>query len=143
MRDKIGSASRWLTDDFETAKLLSPKRKTSQAETLEALADEQLAHFHIDPGSEFGAALRDASLRLYQAQTDVNTLWRVTVETIDGLDRKDRVAYFNAKKFLCFQIAKVLDIAEGTVKSRIHRARQALRSELRGVVSGAAEGAAP
>ena len=34
---------------------------------------------------------------------------QLTLETIDGLDRKDRVAYFNAKKFLCFQIAKVLD----------------------------------
>ncbi len=122
MRDKIGSASRALTDDFEAAKLLSPKRKTSQAETLEALADEQLEHFHIDPGSEFGAALRDAALRLYQAHTDVNTLWEVTVRTINELDRKDRVAYFNAKKFLCFQIAKVLD----TLQNPFRKAYQSL-----------------
>ena len=39
------------------------------------------------------------------------------------------------------EIAKILDIAEGTVKSRIHRARQALRTELRGALHGAAEGA--
>ena len=30
-------------------------------------------------------------------------------DTLHGLDRKDRVAYFNAKRFACFQLAKVLD----------------------------------
>tara|TARA_B100001146_G_C15883066_1_gene306912 strand:- start:198 stop:422 length:225 start_codon:yes stop_codon:yes gene_type:complete len=32
------------------------------------------------------------------------------------------------------EIAEVLGIAEGTVKSRIHRARQALRVELQGLM---------
>ena len=40
------------------------------------------------------------------------------------------------------EISRILGIAEGTVKSRIHRARKALRSQLRGVLSGAIEGAA-
>lgn len=37
------------------------------------------------------------------------------------------------------EIAKVLDIAEGTVKSRIHRARQALRKELQDQLGDKAE----
>ncbi len=41
------------------------------------------------------------------------------------------------------EVALVLRLAEGTVKSRIHRARRALRKELRGVLSGDSEGATP
>jgi RNA polymerase sigma-70 factor (ECF subfamily) len=41
------------------------------------------------------------------------------------------------------EIAEVLGVAEGTVKSRIHRARQALRAELKGLLGGAKEGVVP
>ena len=41
------------------------------------------------------------------------------------------------------EVARVMDLAEGTVKSRIHRARRALREELRDVLREEREGAAP
>jgi RNA polymerase sigma-70 factor (ECF subfamily) len=41
------------------------------------------------------------------------------------------------------EIATILGVAEGTVKSRIHRARQALRVELKGLLADAKKGATP
>ncbi|MDT8436177.1 MAG: PLP-dependent transferase [Gemmatimonadota bacterium] len=112
-----------MTDrDFAASRLLSPRRRTTAAADVEALADEQLAHFGIDPESDYGRALRAAALNLYRAQADVTRLWEITLETIDGLDPKDRVALFNAKKFLSFQMAKVLD----TFQNPFRRVYQAL-----------------
>lgn len=95
--------------DVGAAKVLSPRRTTTQAASLEGLAREQLAHFNIDGDSPYGQALYQTALDLYRAQADVSKLWTITMDTLRQLSRKDRLAYFNAKKFLCFQLAKVLD----------------------------------
>ncbi|CAM2065853.1 PLP-dependent transferase [Sulfidibacter corallicola] len=97
------------TTDFDAAKILSPLRKTSSAQSVQQLADEQLAHFGIAPDSEFGQTLHRAATSLYDLHMDVQRMWELTTRTLKDLDRGDRVAYFNAKKFLCFQLAKVLD----------------------------------
>ena len=92
-----------------TSKLLSPRRKTTAATDGPALAREQLAHFHIDPASPVGAPLLRFAERLYAAHDDLNALWAATTRELARLPRGDRLALFNAKKFLAFQLAKLLD----------------------------------
>jgi len=95
--------------DLSAARLLSPRRKTTNQVDIDGLAQEQLHHFGIDPTSAYGHVLLQACTRLYEAHTTVSQLWDVTIDTIDNLDKEDRIAYFNAKKFLSFQVAKILD----------------------------------
>ena len=98
-----------MTQTFESARILSPRRKSTQAHDIDSLALEQLHHFGIDPESQYGKAMEDAARHLYEAKADVARLWEITNETIQELPQEDRMAYFNAKKFLCFQLAKILD----------------------------------
>ncbi len=94
---------------FEAAKILSPKRNTTEATNVDELALEQLDHYGIDESSDYGKALKDTVTSLYNAQSDMSRMWQITNETIESLDKKDKIAYFNAKRFLSFQLAKILD----------------------------------
>ena len=105
---------------------LSPRRRTTSADGADALVAEQLAHFRIDPASEYGKTLSSVVGRLYACGSDLEQLWRVTADTIDSLDRSDRIAWFNAKKFLSFQIAKLLD----TLMNPMRRTYQSLGYDL-------------
>lgn len=89
--------------------MLSPKRNSTDATTARGLAEEQLNHFYIDPNTEFGETLLRIVERMYESQGDVSHLWKLTLETMNSLDQNDRIQRFNAKKFLSFQLAKVLD----------------------------------
>ena len=111
--------------DFLIAKQLSPRRKTSTAQDIPSLAQEQLAHFSIDPQSEMGQALSQLAINIYQANIEMHRLWDVSINTLSELDRSDRIAYFNAKKFLCFQLAKLLD----TLQNPFRRTYQSLVEE--------------
>jgi O-acetylhomoserine/O-acetylserine sulfhydrylase-like pyridoxal-dependent enzyme len=70
---------------------------------------EQLAHFAIDPGTELGRSLGRLAGHIYRANVELHQLWELTVREMATLERRDRIAAFNAKKFLCFQLAKLLD----------------------------------
>ncbi len=104
------------TKDIASARQLSPLRHSTAANGIDALVEEQLRHFSIDPHGSYGEALTRLTCSLYQANVAANDLWRATFETIAGLDRRDRVAYFNAKRFACFQLAKILDTLQNPLR---------------------------
>lgn len=95
--------------DITRARRLSPKRNSTQAADIPSLVAEQLVHFGIDSKSVFGEKLAKVATRLYEAHDELDDLWKITLATVQTLDRSDRIAYFNAQKFLSFQLAKLLD----------------------------------
>jgi O-acetylhomoserine (thiol)-lyase len=99
------------------SRILSPRRKSTRANSTASLAEEQLAHFHIDPASPFGAPLRRLSEKLYEAHGDIDELWQTTLRELSRLPRHDRVALFNAKKFVAFQLAKLLDTLQNPTRA--------------------------
>ena len=98
-----------MSDDIESMKVLSPRRNSTNANNVEDLADEQLEHFGIDPGDEYGVALKRVVTRMYESQSDIEQLWRITLESMNKLDQTDKIRRFNSQKFLSFQLAKILD----------------------------------
>jgi O-acetylhomoserine (thiol)-lyase len=102
---------------MQQAKILSPKRNTTQATTIDELTDEQLAHFGIHKDSEYGQALFNTAQHLYYTQANMQQLWQITSDTLEGLSKENKVAYFNAKKFLSFQIAKILDTLQNPFRA--------------------------
>ena len=103
-------------------RLLSPRRNTTQATDVGGLVQEQLAHFAIDADSPFGHHLGAIATHLYTCQHEVDLLWETTIQEMASLHSTDRVARFNALKFLSFQLAKILD----SVQTPFRRTYQSL-----------------
>jgi len=102
---------------LEDVKILSPRRNTTAATNIEELAREQLQHFCIDTNSEHGRLLEQTAALLYQAQGNLNQLWNQVTETLKRLDKSDKIAYFNAKRFMSFQLAKLLDTLQNPLRA--------------------------
>ena len=102
-------ASASSSSDFDLARQISPRRHSTGASDVDGLVSEQLAHFGIDPAGAYGRRLADLAGHLYGAQADMRRLWDLTVAEMATLPRKDRLERFAAQKFLCFQLAKILD----------------------------------
>lgn len=96
---------------------LSPLRHSTEAKSLDGLLAEQLEHFGIAPGSAHGQALSRLSRALVEANGAAQDAWRLTRETLSTLERRDRIAWFNAKRFACFQLAKVLDTLQNPLRA--------------------------
>ena len=101
----------------QSALQLSPRRHSTAAHSLEDLVREQLQHFGIAPGSPHGQTLARLARALIEANGAAHEAWRLTNETLSGLDRRDRIAWFNAKRFACFQLAKVLDTLQNPLRA--------------------------
>lgn len=95
---------------------LSPVRNSTKLEEAPELAREQLLHFGIDPDSGYGHALQKAATQLYQTSHEFNQVESLK-NTLDSLPKTDRISYFNAKKFLCFQLAKLIDMLQPSLKA--------------------------
>jgi len=99
------------------ARELSPLRNSTSETAIPALVDEQLRHFSIDPRSAYGRALSRLTHSLYEANLAAHDLLAITANTLGRLDRKDRVAWFNAKRFASFQLAKILNTLQTPMRS--------------------------
>jgi O-acetylhomoserine (thiol)-lyase len=102
---------------LKPAKQLSPLRNSTRAGTIDELVSQQLEHFAIDPNGAYGNAMSNLARNLYGASLAVDDLWRITIDTLAHLDRADRIAYFNAKRFACFQLAKILDNLQNPMRA--------------------------
>lgn len=102
---------------FDAAKKLSPRRNSTDAKTIKELAAEQLRHFNIEVDGDLGHALLEAVERVYECQGNIELMWQETQATMQSLDATEKTALFNAKKFLSFQLAKVLDTLQNPFRS--------------------------
>ena len=101
----------------EARRQLSPRRKSTQILSALELAEEQLAHFGIAPDSQEHRLLKPLAARLYEANADLKELWAASSGLLPKLSRSEKVAYFNAKRFLCFQMAKILDNLQNPLRA--------------------------
>ena len=106
-----------LSPPIDQMKKLSPKRNSTDASSLPELVDEQLEHFGISPETEFGKSLQGIVGNLYQTQHDIENLWQITLKAMHELPYEDRIKRFNAKKFLSFQLAKILDTLQNPFRA--------------------------
>ena len=104
-------------DSREASRLLSPLRRSTSATTVSELVAQQLRHFQIDPDTEFGASLARTSQQLYELHGSVHEVWQASLKSLPQLEAADRIARFNALKFLSFQIAKVLDTVQNPFRA--------------------------
>ncbi len=113
------------SSDFALAREISPRRKSTQAKDIDGLVAEQLAHYGIDPNGEYGERLSELARSLYVGHADLKRMWEITVRELTQLPRKDRIERFAAQKFLCFQLAKMLD----TLQNPFRKTYQSLVTE--------------
>jgi len=104
------------THDLSARARVESTRNTTGATDLATLVEEQLRHFSIDPQTEYGRRLGALASHLYAANVAAHELWQISLRELASLEQRDRVARFNAKRFLCFQLAKILDTLQNPLR---------------------------
>lgn len=104
-------------EDFASARVISPRRKSTDAADIPGLVAEQLSHFGIDPTTPFGARMASFAHHLYAGHADLQDLWKIGVSELANLPRQERVERFSAQRFLCFQLAKLLDTLQHPLRA--------------------------
>jgi RNA polymerase sigma-70 factor (ECF subfamily) len=113
---------------------LNRRRTLGRSRARERLLAERESGFDPTPAPrDPGAALvgAEAQARVQEALQELSPDLRVAV------------VLFDIEGLPYGEIARVLEVPEGTVKSRIHRARNALREKLRAFVTLESEGVEP
>ena len=130
---RFRSESRFSTFVYQVAANAALNRRRSLGRNrnrTQKLAERQAA------GDDLPTAPRDPEDAAHGAELGVHV--RKALETLSPPLRMPLVLY-DIEGLAYGEIARVLGVAEGTVKSRIHRARQALREQLGGLVEADVE----
>jgi O-acetylhomoserine (thiol)-lyase len=120
-----------MSEQFELSRQISPRRHSTEATDVDGLVYEQLAHFGIDPGTDYGMHLACFARSLYEGHADLRRLYEQGIAELSSLTRRDRVERFAAQKFLAYQLAKILDtlqqFSRGTYQSVVNDPSQRSR----------------
>lgn len=93
-----------------TKKTLSPIRSDDGVvSSQDALIYEQLNYFGIKKGTEVYKSLAPLLSHIYASENDIDRIWKFAADHLVRCDPKDKISFFNAEKFICFQLAKILD----------------------------------
>lgn len=105
-----------MTKHISIMRQLSPVRNSTTLNEAPELAREQLQHFGIDPESVYGQALLQVTTHLYQTGNELHQIATLNNQ-LKSLPKTDKISYFNAKKFLCFQLAKLIDMLQPSLRN--------------------------
>ena len=104
----------------ERMKLLSPRRKSTEAVDAAGLVGRAVAAFRHRSGEADSARCWPGSPSGCTNRIPISTgLWQLTLARSTRSTGPTAIAYFNAKKFLSFQLAKLLDTLQNPLAAQL------------------------
>jgi len=100
---------------FRACARAEPRRNSTRSRPSLNSSTSNSGHFSIDPQSEFGRRMADFARTCTPQCSGAPALGGDAART-RGSRSADRVARFNAKRFLCFQLAKILDTLQNPLR---------------------------